>query len=66
MSHAGPVNLRMPFHPYNPGELEREVEQAGLRLSALTYHPAPPPGRIGSWARPAAAYVYAAIQVPRQ
>ncbi len=64
VSHAGPSDLRMPFHPYSPGELSREVRAAGLRVVAERPFPPPPPGRLGALAARGADFWYAAVRVP--
>ena len=64
VSHAGPSDVRMPFHPYRPGELARDVRDAGLQIVAERPFPPPPPGRLGALAARGADFWYAAVQVP--
>jgi SAM-dependent methyltransferase len=63
VSHAGPAPLRMPFHPYNPGELRLDLEEAGLRLVAERPFPLPPKGHLGTIAARGADFWYAAAKV---
>ncbi|MDX1650107.1 MAG: hypothetical protein R3263_09665, partial [Myxococcota bacterium] len=58
---------RMPFHPYRPGELERDLEAAGLALLETAPWPETPgaglPGPLVARARRGAAFGYAAARV---
>lgn len=63
VSHAGPAPLRMPFHPYSPGELRLDLREAGLRLIAERPFPLPPKNQLGKIAARGADFWYAAAQV---
>jgi ubiquinone/menaquinone biosynthesis C-methylase UbiE len=63
VSHAGPVPLAIPFHPYSPGELALDLRQAGLRLIAERPFPSPPKGSLATIAGRGAEFWYAAAEV---
>ncbi|HYB13326.1 MAG TPA: class I SAM-dependent methyltransferase [Myxococcota bacterium] len=63
VSHAGPAPVRMPFHPYNPGELSVDLRDAGLGLVAERPFPLPPEGRLAGLAARGADFWYAAAKV---
>ncbi|HTF33265.1 MAG TPA: class I SAM-dependent methyltransferase [Myxococcota bacterium] len=63
VSHAGPAPLKMPFHPYNPGELRLDLREAGLRLVAERPFPLRPNGHLGTIAARGADFWYAAAKV---
>lgn len=63
VSHAGPAARRMPFHPYRPGELERDLAAAGLALLETAPWPDAPGAAAAGLARRGAAFRYAAARV---
>jgi len=63
VSHAGPAPFWMPFHPYSPGELVRDLRESGLCLVAERPFPGPPPGLLGTRAVKGADFWYAAAKV---